>query len=284
MPDGAGPLMGRRRLAAELRRLRTVAGKTIYEVAEVMECSTGKISRIETGSVGARLQDVRELLDLYGVTGARRAELLDLVRQARQKPWWHEYAAVVPPNSAILYGLEAAATTVDEHQCGLVPGLLQTEAYAEALIGSPTMVTADQVKRRVELRMRRQELLTREDGPAYHTIIGEAALREPIGGPAVMAEQLRYLIQAAERPRTTIQVRPFGAGKPTAVGTSFMIFGFADPAYGKVAYLEQLTRNSYLDEADEVAFYASTFADIGEYALSPPDSRELLEKLVESFS
>jgi len=284
MTDGAGPVMGRRRLAAELRRLRTMAGKTIYEVAETMECSTGKISRIETGSVGARLQDVREMLDLYGVSGAKRSELLELVRQARQKPWWHEYMDVVPPASGVLYGLEVAAATIDEHSFALVPGLLQTQRYAEALIGSPSMVTADLVKRRVELRMRRQELLTRDDGPAYRTIIGEAALREPIGGPDVMAEQLRYLVTAATRPRTTIQVRPFGAGKPTAIGTSFVIFAFADPAYGKVAYLEQLTRNSYLDETDEVAFYTSIFADISEYALSPSDSQEMLGKLAESFS
>lgn len=284
MTEGAGPVMGRRRLAAELRRLRTEAGKTIYEVAETMECSTGKISRIETGSVGARLQDVREMLDLYEVTGTKRAELLELVRQARQKPWWHDYADVVPHDSSTLYGLEAAATSIEEHSFALVPGLLQTQEYAEALIGSPTVATPDQAKRRVELRLRRQELLTREDGPRFHAVLGEAALREPIGGGSVMAEQLRHLVKAARWPRLTLQVRPFGAGKPTAVGTSFKVFGFADPAYGKVVYLEQLTRNSYLDEADEVNFYASIFSDISESSLSPSDSEKMLGELAESFS
>ena len=284
MTEGAGPVMGRRRLAAELRRLRAAAGKTIYDVAGAMECSTGKISRIETGAVGVRLQDVREMLDLYGVAGAKRAELLDLVRQARQKPWWHAYADVVPPASGILYGLEASATTIEEHSSALVPGLLQTERYAEALIGSPSVVSTDLAKRRVELRMRRQDLLTRPDGPEFQAIIGEAALREPIGGTDVMIEQLQHLLAIAKRPRTTIQLRPFGSGKPTAIGSSFVIFAFADPAYGKVVYVEQLTRNSYLDETNDVALYTSLFADISECALGPADSLKMLDELIGSFS
>jgi hypothetical protein len=234
--------------------------------------------------VGARLQDVREMLDMYGVVGQKRAELLELVRQARQKPWWHDYADVVPSASSTLYGLEAAATSIDEHSFALVPGLLQTERYAEALANSPSIATPDQAKRRVQLRMRRQELLTRHDGPHFRAIVSEAVLREPVGGPDVMAEQLRHLVVAANRPRTTIQVRPFGAGKPTAIGTSFKIFAFADPAYGKVVYLEQLTRNLYLDETTDVDFYTSIFADIGESALSPSDSQKMLGEVAESFS
>lgn len=281
--DGAGPVLGRRRLAAELRRLRGAAGKTIYEVAEAMECSSGKISRIETGSVGARVQDVRELLDIYQVTGAARDELLDLVRQARQKPWWHGYSDVVPPASDTLYGLESAATTISEHSSALVPGLLQTERYAEALMNSPAGVTADVVKRRLELRMRRQEMLIRSGGPQMHAIIGEAALREPVGGADVMAEQLRYLASIGSTEHVTIQIRPFGAGKPSATGTSFVLFGFADPAYGNIVYLEQLTRNSYIEETDEVAFYTAIFADIARRSLDPAASTEMITSLAESL-
>lgn len=284
MTEGAGPVMGRRRLAAELRRLRTGAGKTIYEVAESLECSTGKISRIETGSVGARLQDVREMLDLYGVTGRKRTELLELVRQARQKPWWHDYTDVVPPGSSTLYGLESAATIIYEHSYALVPGLLQTVGYAEALMSSRDAVSPDLTKRRVELRMRRQELLTRDDGPQFVAIIGEAALHEPIGGPVVMADQLRRLAAAAQGPRTTIQVRPFGAGVPTAVGVPFKIFSFADPAYGKVVYLEHLNHNIFLEETRDVDFYTSLFKDIGKDALSPSESQKMLSRGAESFS
>jgi transcriptional regulator with XRE-family HTH domain len=284
MTEGAGPVMGRRRLAAELRRLRTAAGKTIYEVAESMECSTGKISRIETGSVGARLQDVREMLDLYGVSGPKRTELLELVRQARQKPWWLAYADVVPPGSSTLYGLEAAATIIYEHSYALVPGLLQTAGYTEALISASGEANPDQVKRRVELRMRRQELLTRDDGPQFVTIIGEAALHEPLGGPVVMAEQLRYLAAVAQGPRTTIQVRPFGSGRPIAIGAPFKIFSFADPAYGKVVFLEGLRRNTFLEETRDVDFYTSLFTDISEGSLSPSDSQEMLGRAAESFN
>jgi transcriptional regulator with XRE-family HTH domain len=284
LTEDIGPVVGRRRLAAELRRLRIAAGKTIYDVATWMECSAGKISRIETGAVGARLQDVRELLALYGVDDAKRDELLELVRHARQRPWWHDYADVVPPASGTLYGLESAATIIEEHSSALVPGLLQTERYAEALIGSPSRVTADLVKRRVELRMRRQSILTREDGPYLRAILGEAALREPIGGSEVMAEQLRHLLDAATRPRTTIQIRPFGAGKPVAIGSSFVIFGFADPAYGKVVYVEQLTRNTYLDEKPDVDLYTSLFADMSRDALSPARSLHMIGELARSFS
>ena len=284
MTDGAGPVMARRRLAAELRRLRGAAGKTIHDVAHAMECSAGKISRMETGSVGARLQDVREMLDLYGVVGEQRNELLELVRQARQKPWWHEYADVVPPTSGTFYGLEAAAASIEEHSSALVPGLLQTEAYAHALISSPSIATPEQVKRRVELRMRRQHLLDRSDGPDFRAIVGEAALREPIGGSAVMAEQLRHLVTIAKRPNVTIQIRPFGAGRPAAVGTSFVIFGFADPAYGNVVYLEQLTRNSFFEETTEVDFYTSLFTDLSESALTPAESARMVAEFAESFS
>lgn len=282
--EDVGPVVGRRRLARELRRLRISAGKTIYDVAEAMECSAGKISRIETGAVGVRPQDVRELLDLYQVDGAKREELLDLVRAARQRPWWQEYADVVPRASSTLYGLEAAATTIEEHSTSLVPGLLQTVGYAEALIGAPSSVPADLAKRRVELRMRRQDLLTRSDGPQFQVIIGEAALREPIGGRDVMAEQLWYLTEAAARPRTTIQVRPFGAGKPAAIGSSFMIFGFSDPTYGKIVYIEQLTRNTYIEEKPEVDLYTSLFADTSRVALDPDRSLQLISELARSFS
>jgi transcriptional regulator with XRE-family HTH domain len=282
--EDVGPVVGRRRLAAELRRLRMATGKTIYDVAGAMECSAGKISRIETGAVGVRLQDVRELLDLYDVHGAKRDELLELVRTARQRPWWQDYTDVVPASSGTLFGLEAAAATIEHHTTALIPGLLQTVRYAEALIGSPSSVTTDLAKRRVELRMRRQGLLARDDGPQFTAVIGEAALREPVGGHEVMAEQLRYLMEAAERSRTTIRVRPFGAGKPAAIGSSFVIFGFADPTYGKVVYVEQLTRNTYIEEKSEVDFYVSIFADTSKDALSPDESLQLIGKIADSFS
>lgn len=284
MADGAGPVLDRRRLAAELRRLRSAAGKTIYDVAESMECSSGKISRIETGAVRARLQDVREMLDLYGVSGAKREELLGLVRLSRQKPWWNAYSDVVPPGSGMLYGLETAAATINEHSAALVPGLLQTVGYAEALIGSPSAASAETVRRRVELRMRRQELLGRPEGPAFTAVIGEAALREPIGGAEVMAEQLRHLAAMSRRRRVTILVRPFGAGRTPAVGSSFVIFGFADPAYDKVVYVEQLTRNSFIEETNEVEFYESVFADIRKCTLNATESASMLTELAESLS
>src|SRR5262249_24376824 len=156
-------------------------------------CSPGKISRIETGVVGVRIQDARELLDLYGVSGIRREELLELVRQSRGRAWWHEYSDIVPRNSAIRFGLEHTATRLSEHSISLVPGLLQTEEYARAIIGAAKDVDSATIDRRVELRLRRQEVLNRVDPPILHVILDEGVLLRPIGGNEIMADQLRYL-------------------------------------------------------------------------------------------
>lgn len=284
MSDWAGPAPVRQQLASQLRQLRGNAGRTIQEVAQSLECSSGKVSRIEAGSVGARLQDVRVMLDLYGVTGVRREALLDLVREARRRPWWVSYADVLPPASGTLYGLERSAHTIEEHSAALIPGLLQTQRYAQALIDSPPTTTPVQARRRVELRMRRQDLLNRGGGPDFQVIIGEAALREPVGGPAVMAEQLHHLVAMSNRPRITIRIRPFGTGRPAAIGTSFVIFRFEDPRCREIVYLEHPTRNAYLDETTEVSFYTSVFADARKRALTPAESCCMFSELAAGLS
>jgi len=267
-----GPAVGRRRLAAELRRLRTAANKTIHDVAEALECSAGKISRIETAMVSARLQDVREMLDLYAVGGTERDDLLNLVRRARQRAWWHEFADVVPPQSATFFGLEDGAASIAEHQVVLVPGLLQTAEYARALLNAPRPLSPDTVSRRLELRLRRQKLLDGSDVPTYHAVLDEAVLHRVVGGQQVMAAQLRHLVDMAERPRVTIQVLPFDTDVHTGLGMAFVIFRFADPTEPEIVYLEQLTGNSYVEQPADVGIYLSTFADACERALTPEDS------------
>jgi transcriptional regulator with XRE-family HTH domain len=185
-----GPAVGRRRLAVELRRLRTTAGLTIQDVATAMECSVGKVSRVETGLVTARIQDVREMLDLYSVPEPERAALLDLVRQSRMKAWWHAYGDVVPPESAKYYGLEDGAATIREYGSVLVPGLLQTEQYAAALMSATQDDEPTVTQRRLELRMRRQQLLTREDPPSVEVILHEPVLHNTMTGKDVTAGQL----------------------------------------------------------------------------------------------
>lgn len=269
MQAEVGPAVGRRRLAVELRRLRLEADLTIQDVARALECSTGKISRVETGLVAARIQDVREMLDLYHVEETRRAGLLDLVRQSRKKAWWHSYSDVVPPDSAKFYGLEDGADTVQEYSAVLVPGLLQTERYATAVIGAARDLPETR-RRRVELRMRRQQLLVRDSPPSVEVVLHELVLHNTTNGVEVTAEQLVRLAELAERPNITIRVLPMTAGPHEAAGSSFTIFSFLDLDDPKVVYQEQPTHNYLLDRADEVAWYVGAFAAAAELAL-PPD-------------
>jgi len=264
--------------------LRTEAGKTIYDVADRLECSAGKVSRIEMGVVGARIQDVREMLDLYGVRGERRDQLLDLVRRSRRRAWWQDYASVVPPDSAKLYGLEAGAATIDDHCVALVPGLLQTDAYARAVIGSPLDEKPDKVDRRIELRQRRRELLERADPPVARFVLHQAVVDAQIGSRAVMVEQLRHLALIAERPNVTLRVIRADAGAYTAVGQSFTAFGFAHEADPKIVFVEQLTRNTFIEDLGEVEIYAKAFESAFELAESPERSLELILRRTEALS
>jgi transcriptional regulator with XRE-family HTH domain len=271
-----GPAVGRRRLAVELRRLRVAAGLTIQDVARTMECSVGKVSRVETGLVTARLQDVRELLDLYAVPEPERGVLLDLVRQSRKKAWWHAYADVVPPESAKFYGLEDGATTIREYGAVLVPGLLQTEAYADALMSATQDADPHVRQRRLELRMRRQELLTREQPPAIEVILHEPVLLNTMTGTDVTAAQLTRLVELARQPHISVRVLPMAAGPHEAAGVPFTIFGFAeDPS---IAYHEQPTRNTLIDQPDEIAWYERAFAQATRLALSRKHSIDVMRQ------
>jgi transcriptional regulator with XRE-family HTH domain len=274
------PAVGRRRLAQELRRLRSVAGLTISDVAGRLECSAGKISRIETGAVGAQATDVRAMLDLYGVSGTDRDALADLVRLARRPAWWHQYADVVPAESSRFFGLEDGAVSIDQHAGSLVPGLLQTPAYARAVLSAPADVPAADVERRIELRLRRQQLLARPHPPRLHVLLDEAALRREVGGPEVLAGQLDRLASLATEEHVVLQVLPFGAGGAhQALGVAFTVFGFADPADARVVYLEQLTGNALLESAEEVGGYRAAFAESADRALDPGRSADLLRAL-----
>ena len=276
MADGTSPAVERRRLAFELRRLRTSADKTIEQVARHLECSPGKISRIETGIVGAQIRDVRDLLDVYGLHGEERDQLLNLARDARRRAWWHDYAGVLPPESARFFGLEDGAETID-HLAGstVVPGLLQTEAYARALIGSANDDPAA-IALRIELRRRRQPLLTRPKAPAITAVIHEAALVALVGSAATMAGQLRRLVEVAALPNVTIRMLPLATGAHPAAGTSFSIFSFEHPGDPPIVHFEQLTSSSYRERPKDVVRYREAFAAACDLALSPDDSRQLV--------
>jgi transcriptional regulator with XRE-family HTH domain len=278
MPASDSPAVGRRRLAQELRRLRSAAGLTISDVAGRLECSAGKISRIETGTVSAQATDVQAMLDLYGVAAGQRATLADLVRLSRRRAWWQDYADVVPAGSSRFFGLEDGAARIDQHAGPLVPGLLQTPAYARAVIEAAGTVPAADIERRIALRLRRQELLTRSQPPRLHVLLDEAALHRAVGGPEVLEAQLDRLASLAGEEHVTLQVLPFGAGAYTAMGVAFTVFSFSDPADPHVVYLEQLTGNTLLDSGEEVGRYAAAFAESAARALDPADTADLLSR------
>jgi len=269
-------VVGRLRLASDLRRLRHAAGLTLEDVARGLECSPAKVSRMETGAVGVRLQDVRAIGELLRLDEAERELMTTLVREARTRGWWQEFADVVPADSAIFYGLEDGADLIAQHTLALVPGLLQTEAYARALLESASGVSAETVDRRLALRMRRQAVLDRPSPPKLDLFLDEAVLHRVVGGHEVMAEQLAHLLALADRSTVDLRIVPFAAGVHSAAGVGFTVFAFDDAAVTPVVFAEQLSRNVFIDELDEVDVYRQSLVDATRVASTPYDSRRLV--------
>jgi transcriptional regulator with XRE-family HTH domain len=270
-----GPTVRRRRLGAELRRLREESGLTIERVAKSLECSDSKISRIENGQVGASPRDVRDMLELYEVDAQQRDALIEIAREARQKGWWHAYRDVPVVPASI--GLEEGATALRMYAALLVPGLLQTRDYAIAVLRAlQPGLDAEQFERWVDLRLRRQSLLDRAGAPALWTILDEAVLRRPVGGAEVMRDQLRRLAEASERPNVTLQVLPFAAGEHAGMDGGFTIFGFSRSADSDVVHLDNSSGDLYLEDPEEIRRYNEVFDQLKTAALRPDDSLALV--------
>ncbi|HEX3590503.1 MAG TPA: helix-turn-helix transcriptional regulator [Pseudonocardiaceae bacterium] len=282
MVRGHSPTVRRRRLAAELRRLRDQAQLTIEDVAEKLKCSSSKISRIETGHVGVSPKDARELLRLYGVPGDDLEALVQLAREARRKGWWHSYNEVF---TGAFVGLEAEASSLRAYQALLIPGLLQTEDYMRAVIRAARPdATPPQVDKRVHARVARQRLLTEPDPPRYWAIVDEAVLCRSVGGDAVMRAQLEMLLGKAALPHVTIQVLPFSVGAHAGMEGSFLILGFPEQADPDVVYVDSTTAGIYLEEPAEILRYTLMFDHLRAAALSPDDSLTRIAEGMSRFS
>ena len=271
------PTMRRRRLAAELLRLREAAGLTQEEVAGRLEWDPSKLSRIENRQVGIIARDLRKLLDMYGVTDVEQREgYFAMAREGKQRAWWQSYGDVIPSEYGTLIGLETEAVTISSYGQELVPGLLQTADYARAVIRAfRPDDTADEITRRVEVRLARQAVLARDDPPRLWAVISEAVVRRAVGGQAVMAEQLRALASERERAVVTVQVLPFSAGEHPAMAGSFVILDFPDPEPAAV-YLENASSALYLERITDVQRYAGMFQFVQAAALGPKESRDML--------
>ncbi|WP_007024754.1 helix-turn-helix domain-containing protein [Saccharomonospora iraqiensis] len=274
MTRGHGPTVRRRRLAGELRRLREAAQLTIDDVADRLECSASKVSRIETGQVGVTPRDARDMLELYGVTGDEQEALVQLAREARKRGWWHAYNEVF---TGAFVGLEADASSLRAYQALLVPGLLQTERYARAVIRAMRPGAEEsEIERRVAARRARQRLLSEESPPEYWAVVDEAVLHRVVGGPEVMAEQLSRLAEAARSPHVTVQVVPFGAGAHPGMEGPFLILGFPEQADPDVVYVDSTSSGLYLEMESDVRRYARMFDHLRAAALKPDDSVDVI--------
>jgi transcriptional regulator with XRE-family HTH domain len=276
--DRKSPTVRRRRLGAELRNRRERAGYSLEYVAEQLECSQSKISRIETGHTSVNVRDVRDLLTIYRATEAEIDELIELAREARQKAWWHPFSQVL---SSAYVGLEAEAVRVRTYEQQLVPGLLQTEAYARATMGILPGRSDEEISSRVRVRMQRQSLLDQEDTFHLWVVLDEAAVSRPVGGDEVMRDQLQRLVSAANRPNVTLQLLPFEIGSHAGMDGTFAILDFREPGDRSVVFAENATGGLFIDKRDELERYKNLFEHIHTAALGPEQSAERIQQLVE---
>jgi transcriptional regulator with XRE-family HTH domain len=286
MTMAGSPTMRRRRLAAELRQLRQTADMTIEEVATRLNWQPSKISRVETRKIGINTLDLRKLLDVYEVTErARRDALIELARRATERGWWQAYGTAIPSEYATLIGLEEEASQIRGYQTELISGLLQTEAYARAVIRAcRPNDTSDQIDRRVEIRLARQEILTKDNPPRVRVVLSEGAVRRRVGGTEVMREQLLHLAARRDRSNVMIQVLPFSTGEHPAMVGSFAILDFPEAFDLGAVYVENMASAMTLESAADLEMYADAFEHVQAQALGPKESGDMLKSMAQEFA
>ncbi|GII88435.1 transcriptional regulator [Sphaerisporangium siamense] len=279
MPDRGSPSLRRQRLGRELRRLRERADMIGEDAATRLGWSAAKVSRIETAKTFPTLKDVEALLELYEADQVLRRELLDLRRSAAQKGWWDEYRSSLPEPTVELIDLESEAVELRNWEPQVVPGLLQTEAYARALFESwqPVIQIPPKWQRdRAAARMRRKQTLLLESNPVgFFAVFEDSVLTRQFGGPEVMREQLEHLIEISELPH--VEMRILAQGTPPLMPTGpFLYLQFPD--FPDVVYLEEYFGSRMVQDTEQVFAYARAFDHLLNLALDEPTSRELIKK------
>lgn len=277
-----GPTALRIVLGTQLRRLREASGITREAAGYAIRASHAKISRLELGRVGFKARDVADLLTLYGVTDDQEREaFLALTRRANTPGWWHQYGDILPSWFETYLGLEQASSVIRIYEVQFVPGLLQTQDYARAVIQlSHLLESSEEIERHVALRMARQEVLTQPEAPSLWAVLDEAALRRPLGRREVMHAQLRHLIKMTELPNITLQVVPFSLGGHAATGGPFTVLRFTEPDLPDIVYLEQLTTALYLDKKNETNNYLLVMDNLVVQAESVANTRRFLNGIL----
>jgi transcriptional regulator with XRE-family HTH domain len=280
VPEVRSPTVRRRELGAILRRLRNEKGLTVEQAAEHLLFSMSKLSRMETGQGIATPRDIRDLCELYGVTGeAERDHLTTLAREGKQQAWWQSYDL----SYETYVGLEAEAVVISAFQSSVVHGLLQTADYARAgHEGAMPRLDTEQIERHIEAKLTRQRILTQDRPPHFAAILDEAALHRVVGGRQVMAAQLARILDMSDLPNVVVQVLPYEVGAHPAVESNFTILKLPDTTPG-VVFVEGLIGSTYLERDDDLARYHQIFSKLQSVALSPKDTADLVAKLLRIY-
>lgn len=272
-----------RRLMAELNRLRAASGMSRAQVAERLGTTDTTIWRYETGLTQPKPADVGALLEIYGVARAAREDLIQLAKDARKRGWWHRHREILKPGFDSYIGLESEASVVRTYQVQMIPGLLQTERYARAIIEATAMAFAPpEIDQKVAVRMARQELITRAEDPMQVVaVLDEAVVRRQVGGAVVMREQLRRLVEVGTLPNVEIRIVPFDAGAHAAMDGSFYLLEFPEPDDPDLVYLEQAGSGLIPEDAEELRRYTLMFGNLMARALSASKSAAFLMSIAQ---
>lgn len=277
---GSGPTACRMLLGSQLRKLREAANISRDDAGYHIRGSGSKISRLELGRVSFKERDVEDLLSLYRVDSEQeRQTLVEMVHQSNQPGWWHRYNDLMPTWFHDYVGLEESASRIQTYELQFVPGLMQTERYARAIVGGGKAgISESEVERRVALRLRRQRLLAHPQAPRLWAVIDEAVLHRPIGGPAVLREQVEHLLELVRMPNIALQVVPFRIGSYAAEG-AFTLLRFNEPELPDIVYLEHPSGAMYLDKPDEIEIYSQIVHQLAVQAETPDATKRTLERV-----
>jgi hypothetical protein len=282
--SSVNPTVRRRRLGQELRRLRELKGMTAEEVAERLLVSQSKISRLENGRRSISQRDVRDLCGVYEVEDHRIVDsLMQMAKDSRQQGWWHSFGDI--PYSVYI-GLETDAASLRVYDPQVVPGLLQTRPYAEALIAGALPETASgDIDKRVQVRLRRQERISAPENPLrLWTVLDEAALRRAVGNRSLMRDQLEHLVEQSQLPHVTVQVIPFDMGAHPGLNGQYAILEFPDAADSSVVYIEGVTSDLYLEKANDVQKYSVMYEHLRAQALNVEQSRQFIADIAKEYA
>ncbi|MFF3754610.1 helix-turn-helix domain-containing protein [Streptomyces sp. NPDC002018] len=284
MASNVNPTVRRRRLGQELRRLRELKGMTAEEVAERLLVSQSKISRLENGRRSISQRDVRDLCGVYEVQDHRIVDsLMQMAKDSRQQGWWHAFGDI--PYSVYI-GLETDAASLRVFEPQVVPGLLQTRPYAEALIdGALPESAGPDVEKRVGVRLRRQDRINSTENPLrLWAVVDEAALRRTVGDRQLMREQLEHLVEQSQLPHVTVQVLPFDMGAHPGISGHYAILEFPDASDSSVVYIEGVTSDLYLEKANDVQRYSVMYEHLRAQALNVEQTRQFIAGIAKEYA